>query len=117
MNRLTVRTSTIFIAAGDKTEIYRSVDEVPLPLRRRLEKSTNSLHSQTILIADRRGREEIVKAIRGLPSSLRPHPPAPPKSEVSPPKVQDRARFLWRNWAEILLPSLIGLIVWLLFSK
>src|SRR5579862_7666941 len=71
MQRVTVKTSTIFIAKGGKTQVYRSVSEVPPRLRKQLEESTNSFNSATILIADRRGREEIVRALNGMPSSLR----------------------------------------------
>lgn len=62
--------STILISAGETDAVYRSVKEVPAPLRRKLLKSTNGLNSATILIADRRGREEIARAIHNLPSSL-----------------------------------------------
>ena len=72
MQRVTVKTSTIFIAkGGGKTQVYRSVSEVPPRLRKELEESTNSFNSATILIADRRGREEILRALNGLPSGLR----------------------------------------------
>ncbi len=71
MHRVTVKTSTIFIAKSGPTQVYRSVSEIPERLRKELEESTNSFNSATILIADRRGREEIVKALNGLPSSLR----------------------------------------------
>ena len=59
MQRVTVKTSTIFIAKGAKTRVYRSVQDVPPQLRKELEHSTNGFNSATILIADRRGREEI----------------------------------------------------------
>jgi hypothetical protein len=65
-----LKSSTILISAGDTDAVYRSVKEVPAPLRRKLLKSTNGLNSATILIADRKGREEIARAIRNLPSSL-----------------------------------------------
>ena len=71
MSRVTLKSSTIFISVGNKTEVYRSVADVPPPLRKKLEQSTNGINSATILIADRKGKEEIVRAIRGLPSSLR----------------------------------------------
>ena len=71
MSRVTLKSSTIFISVGNKTEVYRSVEDVPPPLRKQLEQSTNGIHSATILIADRKGKEEIVRAVRGLPSSLR----------------------------------------------
>jgi hypothetical protein len=58
MPRVTVKTSTIFISVGEKTKVYRSVNDVPPPLRKKLEQSTNGINSATILIADRRGDRE-----------------------------------------------------------
>jgi len=55
------------ISTGGADMVYRSMDEVPPPLRRRLLKSTNGANSATILIADRRGRKEVSKAVRSLP--------------------------------------------------
>lgn len=65
-----LKSSTILISSGDTDAVYRSVKDVPPPLRRKLLKSTNGINSATILIADRRGRDEITRAIRSLPSSL-----------------------------------------------
>jgi hypothetical protein len=121
MNRVTVKTSTIFISKGGKTRVYHNVNDVPPQLRKELETSTNSFNSATILIADRRGREEILRALNGLPSGLRSRlassfstsstaPTAP-----SPNRIETVAAFFSRNWAEILLPSAIGLAVWLIF--
>ena len=117
MPRVTVKTSTIFISVGDKTRVFRSVEDVPGPLRKKLEQSTNGINSATILIADRRGREEIVKAIRGLPSSVRSRLASTLSNHERPrPEAPMKVRALWRNWAEILLPGAIGFVVWLLFS-
>jgi hypothetical protein len=63
------QTSVVRIGAGAADLVYRSVDEVPAPLRQQLLASTNSTNSATILIADRRGRKEIAKAVRSLPGS------------------------------------------------
>ena len=63
------QSSAVLISADGDDRVYRSVDEVPYPLRHRLLKSTNSANSATILIADRRGRQEIAKAMRNLPGS------------------------------------------------
>lgn len=117
MPRLTVKSSTIFISVGGRTQVYRSVEDVPPPLRKRLEQSTNGINSATILIADRRGREEIVRAIRGLPSNIRSRLSSTLRNEAEPtPKGAVGTREFWRSWAEILLPGALGLIVWLLFS-
>jgi topoisomerase IA-like protein len=131
MQRVTVKTSTIFIAKGGRTRVYRSVDEVPASLRKELEVSTNSFNSATILIADRRGREEIIRALNGLPSTLRsrlassltpknPAAGAPGNKETKPADAsQNLIRvlpFLQRNWLEISLPVAVGLIVWAAFN-
>lgn len=129
-HRVTVKTSTIFIAKGGKTRVFRSVEDVPPRLRKELEESTNSFNSATILIADRRGREEIVRALNGMPSSLRTRLAsslAPKRAQGSSDSAADSAPeqpqfatraalFLRRNWVEILLPGAVGVIVWLAFS-
>ncbi|HLH45068.1 MAG TPA: hypothetical protein VKV74_18915 [Bryobacteraceae bacterium] len=118
MLRVTVKTSTIFISKGPKTRVYSSMQDVPLRLRKELEDSTNGFNSATILIADRRGRQEILRALHGLPSGLRsrlasslaPHP------ADSPPARKHRfIDFFRRNWVEILLPAAAGMLVWLAF--
>jgi hypothetical protein len=114
MPRLTLKRSTIFISTGDKIRVFRSMGEVPPGLRKKLEQSTNGINARTILIADRKGREEMVRAIRGLPSEKSAEPAD--ATEERPPVRGWRFRTLLRNWAEILLPIAILLIVWLLFS-
>jgi hypothetical protein len=64
------QTSTVLISTNGSDQVFRSVDEVPAGLRTRLLKSTNGANSATILIADRRGRQEIAKAMRNLPGPV-----------------------------------------------
>lgn len=120
MHRVTVKTSTIFIAKGSKTTVYRSVQDVPARLRKELEESTNGFNSATILIADRRGREEILRALSGFSSGLRSRlasslAPNSIAKKLPPPASVRALRFLRRNWAEILLPGAVGAVVWLAF--
>jgi hypothetical protein len=63
------QTSTVLISSGGADLVYRSVDEVPARLRTRLLQSTSGGDSATILIADRRGRKQIAKAMGRLPGS------------------------------------------------
>ncbi len=61
------QTSTVLISMGGSDLVYRSVDEVPHPLRTKLLRSTNGANSASILIADQKGRKEIARAMRNLP--------------------------------------------------
>src|SRR3974390_538994 len=105
MHRVPVKTSPIFISKGKGTRVYHSVQDVPQVLRKELEESTNGFNSATILIADRRGRQELLRALKGLPSGLRTRlassmQPSPP--EAPPPtRAKVALGFLKRNWLEI----------------
>jgi hypothetical protein len=114
MHRVTLKTSTIFIAAGARTRVYRSVEEVPALLRKKLEASTNSLNSATILIADRRGREEIIRALQGLPTPVRSRL----ASSLADPDHEPGMKFRipWQRFAQFLLPIGAGLALWLAFN-
>src|ERR1700722_8070002 len=107
MSRVTLKSSTIFISVGDKTEVYRSVADVPPPLRKKLEQSTNSINSATILIADRKGKEEIVRAIRGLPSNLRSRISTAVREETPPVEQKTAVLWasLWQGWGDFFLPA------------
>ena len=52
------------ISSEGKTLVYHSLEEVPEELREKLMETTQGVHSATILIADRRGREEILNTMR-----------------------------------------------------
>lgn len=120
MQRLTLKTSTIFIARDGRTSVFRSLNDVPPKLRKKLDESTNSFNSATILIADRRGRQEIVRALSGLPSALRSRvassmAPQPADEAPAPEKSMQALAFLRDNWLEIALPGAVGLIIWAAF--
>ena len=66
----TFQTSTVLISAGGADLVYRSVEDVPPRLRTRLLQSTNGGNAATILIADRRGRKEIARAMRKGPAAV-----------------------------------------------
>jgi len=123
MAHLTARSSTIFIAAEGETKVYRSVEDVPAHLRKRLVESTHGVNAASILIADKRGREELVRALQGRPSDLQCRvvetlrsrkaegaPAAKKTSHWSQPLWQ-RLRSV-RTWVELLVPVAIGASLW-----
>lgn len=71
MDIQTFRTSTILIATDGKTRLYKSRSEMTPELRQELQKTLDSPLTGTVLIADQRGRDEILKMLRGEPSALR----------------------------------------------
>ena len=117
---LTARSATIFIAQGEKTEVYRSVDEVPSELRRKLVESTRGLNSATILIADKKGREELVRALQGQRSSIQCRLAETIRSrqpQVSKPEAKTSGIRSVRTWLEFLLPVAIGASLWFLIDS
>lgn len=119
MTRLTAKSSTIFITNGEKTDVYRSLGDVPPGLRKKLQESTQGINSATILIADKRGREELVRALQGRPSEvqcrLADNIRAKEREERS--KKPARAPFSLRTWLELLLPVAIGASLWLFIGS
>jgi hypothetical protein len=112
---LTARSSTIVIASRDKTLVYKSFEEVPVILKRKLQESTHGVNSATILIADKGGREELIRALQGKPSDVRcrwadtlrspqVHEQATPTKRLLPGSI--------RTWIELLLPVAVGACLW-----
>ncbi len=127
MQRVTLKTSIIFISKGDRTRVYRSVGEIPQGLRKELEESTNGFNSATILIADRRGREEVRRALKVMPSALRSRfarpletpeaAPAPAAAVPEPEPLMEQASGHWiRHWIKLAIPVGIALATWAALS-
>ena len=80
-----IKRSAIMIATGDKVKVYERLEDVPPELRKKLDESTSSLNSGTILIADRGGREKIRGALECLVASAdaaAEEVPAPRRSRI-----------------------------------
>ena len=105
---LVMKTSAVMIAAGGERQVYQSVNDVPATLRKALLDSTSGANSQTILIADRRGKEEIARALERVSEPAM----APPENSG--------ARILglsWRNWIGVgAISFACGVIAWLVCS-
>ena len=120
MPSLTSRSATIFISSGEQTGIYRSVEDVPPELRQKLIETTQGLNSATILIADKRGREELLRALQGrqtdvqcrLVESIRSNQPEAGRQESRLAALKSP-----RTWLEFLLPIAIGASLWFLIDS
>jgi len=121
MPQLTARSSTIFIAMGQKTRVYRSVEDIPPRLRRRLVESTQGLNSATILIADKRGRAELVRALQGHSTEVQCRLVDAMRSrqadETRKPQKNRFSFSSWRTWLEFLLPMVLGASLWFLIES
>ncbi len=117
MAQLTARSSTIFIATGHETRVYRSVEDVPPELRQKLVSCTRGINSATILIADKHGREELVKSLQGRPSEVECRLVENIRSRQTEPEgaaVQETKSRLQsiRTILELLLPVAVGASLW-----
>jgi hypothetical protein len=99
-----LKTSTILISSNDTESVYRSVRDIPEPLRKKLLRSTSGLNARTILIADRRGQQQIARALQSLPGTPLSAPRAASKLTVA-------------HAAGILLTGAAGVVAWLLLFR
>ncbi|MCX6590183.1 MAG: hypothetical protein NTZ56_01535 [Acidobacteria bacterium] len=103
------------------------MDEVPVATRERLLKSTSGAGAATIFIANKGGRRELARRLKGLPSRIRTRmePPVEAKAEVpkiapptvapEPPKSTPEISQFRPAFRQILLVAAsAGLLVWLL---
>jgi hypothetical protein len=58
-----MKTSAVMISAAGEQGFYRSVQDVPEPLRRQLLQVTASENSGTIVIADKAGKEQLTQVV------------------------------------------------------
>lgn len=139
----TIKLSTVFVAIGGQTKVYPALEEVPAETRRKLMEATTGVNSATILIADRAGREQIVRALRGLPSQVQARmvstkfpwtqaferrrvvAQAKPSSAMTPPqkgrrlrplRPDDVAQWMRRHWLEMLAPCVVAGALWVLLN-
>ena len=119
MALLTQRTSTIFVAIGGETRVYRSVEEIPPALKRKLQNVTRGMNSATILIADKRGREELMRA---LEEQQRTTGASDSATITNAGPAEKRQASKWtrfaslKTWLELLLPLAIGASLWVLIE-
>lgn len=91
MNRIIHRTSVIFVGSKRGTDVYRTADEMPPAMRRRVKRAISSRQTHTLWIADERGRQELERSARqpAPPPVVRTEPLAPPLAQMAPVMVRE----------------------------
>jgi hypothetical protein len=107
-----MKTSAVMIAAGTERGFYRSVQDVPEPLRTQLLEITASPNSGTIVIADRAGKEQLTQVMARRESNREPGPEPAPGAPAKPPV----ARLPWLAWAGLLLVLVLAAVIWAIFQ-
>ena len=111
-----MKTSVVMISAGGERGFYRSVQDVPEPLRKQLLETTTSHNSGTIVIADRAGKEQITQVLARREANTG-HDPLPPTVEAEIEAVPARAhRVAWLAWAGMALVLVLAVIFALFFE-
>lgn len=120
MGRNTIKTSTILVSDDRGLRVFPSRAEMPPRLRERLDHSLTGGMAATVLIADPRGREEILKSLRGEASALNEGVPGLVRRrsrEAAPPLITGPA-WLQSRAVRLLLafgiPLLFGVSFWAL---
>lgn len=121
MTRLTAKSSTIFVGTRNATEVYYSMQDVPEVYRRRLQEFARNGNAVKILIADKLGREEIMRALGSKAPGVMPEEAKTParKADLAVPRIPILAprSVSLRTWIELLLPAAIGASLWLFIGS
>jgi hypothetical protein len=109
-----MKTSAVLIAAGSERGFYRSVQEVPEPLRAQLIETTSSQNSGIIVIADKAGKEQLTQVLARREAGAEDveAPPAE-EPEPTPPAAM---RISWLAWAGFLLVLILSAVIFALFQ-
>ena len=57
MQRIVHRFSIVYLSRGEKTEVYRSIEDVPAGVRKELAETARKSQIETLIIANEKGRE------------------------------------------------------------
>jgi hemin uptake protein HemP len=114
MQTSTFKTSTIFVATGKRTRVFQSMDDVPTGVRKRMSEHLSGPNTRTLIVADRRGREYLLRVLQRATSSTTLKSCEP----ISKPSAARRFTDLWftakRYWLEVALIGLLGAAGWAL---
>jgi len=117
-----MKTSAVMIAAQGERGFYRSVQDVPEPLRTRLIETTSSPNSGIIVIADRAGKEQLTQVMARRDAGRET---GHERAEVIPDRSREAAfsesqlpsisRLPWLAWAGFVAVLVLAAILFVAF--
>jgi hypothetical protein len=111
MDTSTYKTSTILVSTGKRTRVFKSIEDMPARLRKRVSENMAGPNSRTLVVADRRGREYLMKALNRAAKSY-----APGRKPKSRREIVRPGSAVGRHWLEIGLITLLAVTSWALFQ-
>ncbi len=116
-----MKTSAVMIAAGGERGFYRSVQDVPEPLRTQLLETTTSSNSGVIVIADRAGKEQLTQVLARHEAGSEGASKEVTKeltAETPPPEeaLSVASRLPWLAWAGFILVLVLSAVIFALFQ-
>jgi hypothetical protein len=113
-----MKTSAVMIAAEGERGFYRSVQDVPEPLRTRLIETTSSPNSGIIVIADRAGKEQLTQVLARREAGREGTEVTPDRSReaaVSESQLPSISRLPWLAWAGFVAVLVLAAILFVVF--
>jgi hypothetical protein len=113
-----MKTSAVMIAAGSERGFYRSVQDVPEPLRTQLLEITTSQNSGTIVIADRAGKEQLTQVLARREAKDEIDGARPAQADGAP-VIAAAARIPrvgWVAWAGLVFVLVLAAVIWAMFQ-
>jgi hypothetical protein len=113
-----MKTSAVMIAAQGERGFYRSVQDVPEPLRTRLIETTTSPNSGIIVIADRAGKEQLTQVMARREAGREGTEVTQDRSReaaVSDSQLPSISRLPWLAWAGFVAVLALAAILFVVF--
>jgi hypothetical protein len=108
-----MKTSAVMISARGERGFYRSVQDVPEPLRTQLIETTTSQNSGIIAIADKAGKEQLTQVMARR--EARSEGTERQTEVVASPVLSPITRLPWLAWAGFVTVLVLALILFAIF--
>lgn len=115
MTRLIAKSSVVFVSTGQGTQKFGSLDELPPALKKKFKETVEDATVARILIADKRGCEELKRRLQNRPKRTE----RGVTTTVEEQRLEERDHrhmASFRMWLTLLLPLVIAAALWFLIG-